>query len=84
MNEFTKLLQDFLTSKASLVDCAEWLAGVYWDDPEMTEDEQEAFGLFELLITEVAEGMRPEAELRAEATRLEAKLRAETPSLALR
>ena len=69
MNEFTTLLQDFLASKASLVDCAEWLAGVDWDDPDITEDEQEAFGLFELLVTEVAEEMRDEEELRQEAAR---------------
>ena len=69
MNEFIRLLQDFLASRASLVDCAEWLAGIDWDDPDMTENEQEAFGLFELLVTEVAEKMREEAELRAEATR---------------
>ncbi len=69
MNEFIRLLQDFLASRASLVDCAEWLASIDWDDPDMTENEQEAFGLFELLVTEVAEKMREEAELRAEATR---------------
>ena len=69
MNEFIRLLQDFLASRASLVDCAEWLASIDWDDPDMAENEQEAFGLFELLVTEVAEKMREEAELRAEATR---------------
>ena len=80
MNELIKLLQDFLASNASLAECAEWLAGVVWDDPELTKYEQEVYGLFELLVTEVAEGMRDEAELRAEAERF----LAEIPSLALR
>ncbi|MDE2780512.1 MAG: hypothetical protein OXI91_12690 [Chloroflexota bacterium] len=69
MNELLRLLQDYLTSSISLAECAEWLASVDWDDPELTEDEQDAYGMFELLVTEVAEEMRDEAELRTEVQR---------------
>ncbi|MDE2843783.1 MAG: hypothetical protein OXN21_10435 [Chloroflexota bacterium] len=69
MNELIRLLQDFLASNASLAECAEWLAGVDWSDPEMTEDEQEAYGLFELMVTEVAEEIRDETEFRTEVQR---------------
>ena len=69
MTELTNILDRYLKSAADLREIAEWLAGVDWDDPKMTEDEQEAFGLIELLVTEVAEGMRDEADLRTEAER---------------
>ena len=69
MNELIRLLQDYLTSSTSLAECAEWLAGVDWNDPELTEDEREAFGLFELLVTEISEGLREENDLREEAAR---------------
>ena len=67
MNELVEILERYLKSAADLREIAEWLAGVVWDDPEMTEEEQEAYGLFELLVTEIAEEMRDEAELRQEA-----------------
>ena len=69
MNELANILERYLSSAAGLREIAEWLAGVDWDDPELTEEEQEAYGLFELLVTEIAEEMRDEAELRAEAER---------------
>lgn len=76
MNELIRLLQDYLTSSVSLAECAEWLAGVDWDDPELTADERGSFGLFELLITEISEGLREEYEFREEVARL---LAARTP-----
>ena len=76
MNELIKLLQYYLTSSISLVECAEWLASVDWDDPELTGDERDALGLFELLITEISEGLREEYEFRREAALL---LAAKTP-----
>ena len=66
MNELIRLLQDYLTSSTSLAECAEWLAGVDWNDPELTEYEREAFGLF---VTEISEGLREENDLREEAAR---------------
>ena len=64
MTELFELLQKYLKSSKNLRDCAEWLAGVDWDDPELTNEERESLGLFELLSTEVAEHLRDEREFR--------------------
>ena len=69
MNELVNILQSYLNYAAGLREIAEWLAGVDWDDPELTSEERNELGLLFLLVTEVAEGMRDEAELRAEAER---------------
>lgn len=58
-----------MESTADLREIAGWLAGVDWDDPELTSEETSALGLLLLLSTEVAEGMRDESELRTEAER---------------
>lgn len=63
MNELVQLLTTYLMGTRSLPDCAEWLAGIDWDDPDLTEEEQNSLGEFELLITEITEGLRQEAEL---------------------
>ena len=68
MNDLVQVLQGYLMSSASLKDCAEWLAGADWDDPALTDEEKEALGLFELLLTDIAEGLRPESEFRDEAS----------------
>ena len=65
MNEIVALLQAYLESSANLESCAEWCAGVDWSDPELTVEEKETVGTLELLITEVAEGLREEEEVRA-------------------
>lgn len=62
MNELIKMLQSYLMGASGLGECAAWLAGVDWDDPDLTDAEKESVGLFELLITEVAEGLRKERE----------------------
>ena len=59
------MLQAYLESSANLERCAEWCAGVDWSDPELTVEEKETVGTLELLITEVAEGLREEEEIRA-------------------
>ncbi len=64
MNDLVQLLQDYLTSDKSLDECAEWLAGVDWDDPDLSATEKETLGLFELLLAEVSEGWRGEPEFR--------------------
>ena len=69
MTELVNILERYLKSAADLREIAGWLAGVDWDDPELTAEETSAFGLLLLLVTEVAEGMRDEAELRTEAER---------------
>ncbi|MDE2938405.1 MAG: hypothetical protein OXR67_05750 [Chloroflexota bacterium] len=69
MNELVDILKRYFEAAADLREIAEWLAGVDWDDPELTEDEREALGMLLLLVTEVSENMREEAELRTEASR---------------
>ena len=59
------MLQAYLESSANIECCAEWCAGVDWSDPELTVEEKETVGTLELLVTEVAEGLREEAEVRA-------------------
>ncbi len=70
MKEFLDLLSEYLRGAQPLTALSEWLAGVDWDDPDMTEEDREVFGLFELLTTEVFEGLRDEGELTTEATML--------------
>ena len=64
MNELLPLLQSYLLSSKSFSECSEWLAGVDWDDPDLTDEEKETVGLFEVLVTEIAEGLREEREFR--------------------
>ena len=65
MNEIVALLQAYLEPSGGLDRCAEWCAGVDWSDSELTVEEKETVGTLELLITEVAEGLREEEEVRA-------------------
>ncbi len=67
MNELVRLLEGYLMSSTGLGECAEWLAGVDWDDPALTQEERESLGQFELLLTEIAEGLREESEFRESA-----------------
>jgi hypothetical protein len=62
MNDLLQILQAYLLDTRGLGECAEWLAGVDWDDPDLTNEEKENLGLVELLLTEVAEGLRKEQE----------------------
>ena len=66
--ELAQILTDYLKGAKGLDDCAEWLAGVDWDNSALTDKEIEALGLFEALVTEVGEGLRDEKELRKEAS----------------
>lgn len=68
MGELAQILADYLKGAKELSQCAEWLAGVDWDDPDLTEEEKDSFGLFDLLITDVAQGLRDEQELQVEAS----------------
>ena len=84
MNELVEVLQTYLDGSQSLRNCAKWLAGVDWDDPGLTLEERECLGQFDLLSTEIAEGIREEQEFREAAARVVDyhKLRDEFRSLA--
>ena len=62
MDGLLQILQGYLTGFSSLAECAEWMAGVDWDDPDLTVEEKETLALFELLLTEAAEALREESE----------------------
>jgi hypothetical protein len=78
--ELLNLAKAYLMGWKSVRDCAEWLSSVDWNDPNLDEQSQKAIGLLELLVTEVLEGRRSEADLRQEASTLVAR---ETDSLYL-
>ncbi|MDA1220293.1 MAG: hypothetical protein O2909_12830 [Chloroflexi bacterium] len=68
MKELAQILADHLNGLKGLDDCAEWLAGIDWDDPCLNDEDKKSLGLFELLIIEVSEGLRDKSELRQEAS----------------
>ena len=67
MGELVQLMQSYLRGASSMDDCADWLAGVDWDDPELTKGDMETVGGFVLVLTEISEGLREEAEFRQDA-----------------
>ena len=70
MNEFLDVLTECVNGDKPLSDVGEWLAGVDWDDPDLTPERKEVFGLFEVLATEVSEGLRDRVELLGQAAAL--------------
>ena len=67
--EFADLLTSYLMRWKTLYDCEEWLAGIDWENPDLDSESLKVAGLLELLATEVAEGLRSEADFRSEAAR---------------
>ena len=67
MGELVQLMQSYVRGASSMEDCADWLAGVDWDDPELTKGDMEIVGGFVLVLTEISEGIREEAEFRQDA-----------------
>ena len=59
-------MQSYLRGASTMDDCADWLSGVNWDDPELTKDQIETLGGFVLVLTEISEGLREEPEFRRE------------------
>ncbi|MCP4608963.1 MAG: hypothetical protein GY845_09650 [Planctomycetes bacterium] len=60
--DILNLMTSYLRGWRTLADCAEWLAGIDWEDIKSAPELEEITGQMELLITEVSEEMRPEAE----------------------
>lgn len=70
--EFSDILTSYLMGWKSTRDISEWLSSIDWGsdfDPQL----QELFGRFELIVTEVLEGLRPQSELWREASLFIAK-----------
>ena len=65
MNEIVALLNAYLQSVTDLEGCAEWCAGFDWSELSLTVEQQETVGILELLVTDIANGLRDEDELRA-------------------
>ena len=70
--DMLNVLESYLLGWMSLDDCYEWLAGISWDDPNVTDDPQfkDALGRMELLATEAVEGLRPTSEFEQLAVQL--------------
>lgn len=68
--ELINLLTAYLMGWKSIRDCAEWLAGIDWDNSNLDSATVDLIGNIELLVTEVLEGMRPEAEFWQEAAKI--------------
>lgn len=62
MREVVQILQSYLMRSRSFGECRDWLASVNWDDPVLTKEDWETLGELELLLTEIGEGLRDEAE----------------------
>ena len=60
-SELINLLTAYLAGWKTALDCAEWLAGVAWEDLSDDSESKATFGELELLVTEVAEGLLEEA-----------------------
>ena len=67
--ELVDLSISYLSGWKSINDLAEWLAGIDWNNPGLDPESLAFAGLMELLVTEVAEGLRPEADLWQEASK---------------
>ena len=63
--EFINLLTAYLIGWKTIVDINEWISSVDWDD--LNSEAQNTIGRFELLVTEVLEGLREESEFSQEA-----------------
>lgn len=73
-SELIDLLAAYLSGWKTIFDCAEWLAGVKWEDLSGDPDAKEIYGELELLVTEVAEGLRAETEFSDAASDLVARV----------
>ena len=67
------LLTAYLMGWKTVRDCAEWIAGIDWNEPGLDGATKELVGEIELLVTEVLESLRPEAEFWAAASKLVAQ-----------
>ena len=70
MKEVVQVLQSYLMRTLSFGECRDWLASIDWDDPALTKDDWEALGELELILTEIGEGLRQEAEFWEAAARV--------------
>lgn len=67
------LLTSYFMGLKSITNCAEWLAGVDWDDPQLDQQTKNDAGHLELLVTEILEGIRPESDFWKEASAMVAR-----------
>ena len=67
-NELIYILSSYLMGWKTIPDCAEWFASLDWNSIELESRIAQLLGRFELLITEVVEGLRSDSELWQEAS----------------
>lgn len=71
--EFLNLLTSYFMRWKSVPDCAEWFAGVDWDNPLLDPQVRNDASRLDLLVTEVLEGIRPESDFWEEASSIVAR-----------
>ena len=71
--ELANLSTAYLMGWKTIRDCAEWLAGIDWDDPSLDSESLNFVGRLELLATEVLEGLRPESDFWQESAEFVAR-----------
>lgn len=64
--ELVNIAIEYLDRRKTISDVSEWLTCIDWDEGILDSESKKVLGRFELLITEINEGLRPEAELMQE------------------
>lgn len=68
--ELSDLLSAYLRGDKTLVDCAEWLSSVNWEEIDIASSLAKDLGELDLLCTETREGLRPESDFERKASEL--------------
>lgn len=68
------ILTAYLAGWKTMFDCAEWLSGVAWEELGRDPGMKNVLGELELLVTEVAEGLRAETAFSDAASDLVARV----------
>jgi hypothetical protein len=74
LTELINIATEYSMGWKTIADVSEWLASINWDEGHLDNEMQELLGSLELLVTEVLEGLRPEAEFSQHISTLLIKL----------
>lgn len=61
-----KISNEYLLGWETLRGFSKWLAGINWDEGNISNEDKEALGKFEVLTTEIIENLRPEEDFSRE------------------
>lgn len=60
--ELINIATEYSMGWKTIADVSAWLASINWDEGQLDDEMQELLGSMELLVTEVLEGLRSEAD----------------------